>query len=84
MTISNANTHKLQLLLEQNMCIKVVCMTPPCPPPTASFPVFLLPVFTTHSSSSSIYTIYESSDPQGEILHSIDYFHLVLPHDRLS
>lgn len=58
--------------------IEVVWMTPPCCLPTC-FPFFLPPVFTTHSSSSSIYTIYESSDPKGEMLHSVDYFHLVFP-----
>lgn len=65
--------------------IEVVWMTPPCRLPTSSFPFFLSPVFTTHSSSSSsIYTIYESSDPKGEMLHSVDYFHLVFPHERHS
>lgn len=29
MTISKANTHKLYLLLRQNMCINVVYITPP-------------------------------------------------------
>lgn len=62
--------------------IEVVWATPPCCLPTC-FPFFLSPVFTTHSSSS-IYTIYESSDPKGEMLHSIDYFHLVFPHVRHS
>lgn len=64
--------------------IEVVWMTPPCCLPTSSFPFFLSSVFTTHSSSSSIYTIYESSDPKGEMLHSVDYFHLVFPHERHS
>lgn len=64
--------------------IEVVWMTPPCCLPTSSFPFFLSSVFTTHSSSSSIHTIYESSDPKGEMLHSVDYFHLVFPHERHS
>lgn len=63
--------------------IEVIQTTPPCCLPT-SFPFFLPPVFTTHSSSSSIYTIYESSDPKGEMVHSVDYFHLVFPHERHS
>lgn len=49
------------------------------------FPLFLLsPVFSTYSSTSSTNTIYESSDPKGEMLHSVDYFHLALPHESLS
>lgn len=52
------------------------------------FPLFLLsPVFGTYSSTSSTSstdTICESSDPKGEMLHSVDYFHLALPHESLS
>lgn len=49
------------------------------------FPLFLFsPVFSTYSSTSSTNTIYESSDPKGEMLHSVDYFHLALPHESLS
>ncbi|TWW73250.1 hypothetical protein D4764_15G0006440 [Takifugu flavidus] len=59
--------------------IEVIQKTPPCCLPT-SLPFFLPPAFTTHSSSSSIYTIYESSDPKGcgnssmsDIYHSITH-----------
>lgn len=69
---------------KQNGCIEVACDSP-MSSAYCLFPLFLLSsVFSTYSSTSSTNTIYESSDPKGEMLHSVDYFHLPLPHESLS
>lgn len=65
--------------------IEVVCMTPPYCLPTSSFPFFfLLSLPPTPPPPPPPSTPSMSHDPKGEMLHSVDYFHLVFPHERHS
>lgn len=83
--ILNANTRKIWALSETKWLHRGSVCDSPMSSAYCLFPLFLLsPVFSTYSSSSSTNTIYESSDPKGEMLHSVDYFHLALPHESLS
>lgn len=81
MSISKANTHELHLSLKQKVCIRKVCISPPCSPPTPSFPFFS---FACLLHPLLLHLHDESSDPKGEMLCSVDYFHVVLLHERLS
>lgn len=80
-----ANTHKTRSSTETKWLHRGSVCDTPMSSAYCLFPLFLLsPVFSTYSSTSSTNTIYESSDPKGEMLHSVDYFHLALPHESLS
>lgn len=83
--ILNANTQKTWASTETKWLHRGSVCDSPMSSAYCLFPLFLLsPVFSTYSSTSSTNTIYESSDPKGEMLHSVDYFHLALPHESLS
>lgn len=64
--------------------MEIVCMTPPYCLPTSSFPFFFLLSLPPTPPPPPPSTPSMSHDPKGEMLHSVDYFHLVFPHERHS